>query len=170
MAEITKGTTYYLESLVTDQQGDGVTGLTVTYKVIRCSDNTLLDSGTLTDVGDGAYQGSYFFDNVGQFRVLYFTPTSYLDAIETVNVTNCSNVAISEKIDRILGLSQENYRLFATEWDRAQEMTRGRLRIYPTADDVKNDTNHIAEYEIEAVYGQGKYRHQVVDYQVRRVE
>lgn len=169
MAEITKGTTYYLESLVTDQQGDGVTGLTVTYKVIKSSDNSLKASGTLTDVGDGVYQGSYLFDTVGQYRVVYFTPTTYLDAIETVIVTTCSNVAISEKIDRILGLSQENYRMFETEWDRAQEMTYCKIRIYPTATDVDNDTNHIAEYEITAIYGQGKHRHQVVDYRVKRI-
>lgn len=169
MAEITKSTTYYLESLVTDQQGDGVTGLTVTYKVIRSSDNTVLASGTLSDIGDGVYKGSYLFSVVGQFRVLYFTPTNYLDAIETVNVSDATTVAISDKIDRILGLSMENYRLFDSLWDKSNNMTFTRIRLYPTPEDVDTDTNAFAEYEVRSAYGKGKYRNNVVDYRVKKV-
>jgi len=169
MAEITKGTTYYLESLVTDQNGDGITGLTVTYKVIRSSDNSLLASGSLTDVGDGVYQGSYLFSNNGQYRVIYFSPVGYTNEIETINVSDASNVAISEKIDRILGLSQENYRIFDSKWNADNNMTYGIIKIYENPDDVDTDTNPMAVYEVKAFYGKGKYRNNVVDYRVKKI-
>lgn len=169
MAEISKGTTYYLEDLLTDQLGNGKTGLTVTYKVIRSSDNNLLASGTLTHVGDGVYQGSYLFSNTGQYRILYFAPNLYLDKIETVNVTDATVISVSDKLDRILGLCQENYRLFESEWDKYNNMTFTKIRIYPSAQDVDDDTNWTAEYEVRSVYGPGKYRNNVVDYRVKRV-
>jgi hypothetical protein len=119
MAEINKGTTYYLETLVLDKNGDPTTGLTVTYKVIRSSDNVQLASGSLTDVGDGTYQSSFLFDTNGQYRVLYITPTKYSNDIETVNVTDASSVSVSNKIDRILGLCHENFRVIEPVYNKA---------------------------------------------------
>lgn len=169
MAEISKGTLYYLESLITDQQGAGLPGLTITYKVIRSSDNTVLASGTLTDIGEGVYQGSYLFSSTGQYRALYFTPSNYLNAIETINVSDATAVAISAKIDRILGLSQENYRIFESTWDKYNNMTYCIIKTYHNPDDVDTDTNPLAEYEVRSEYGTGKYRNNVIDYRVKRI-
>ena len=65
MANIDKDTTYFLETLVLDSNGDPITSLLVSYKVIRSSDNSLLDSGSLTHIGNGVYQGSYLFNTIG---------------------------------------------------------------------------------------------------------
>jgi len=169
MAEITKGTTYYLEALLTDQQGYGVTGLTVTYKVIRSSDNFELASGTLNDVGDGVYQDSYLFSANGQFRIVYFTPENYNNKIETVNVTDANNVSVSNKLDRILGLCQENFKIIQPTYNQMGDLVDGIIKIFDSPEDLEADVNPIAVYEVKTTYKQGKNRRQVQEYQVKRI-
>lgn len=148
MAEITKDTIYYLETLVIDRNGDPVTGLTVTYKIIKSSDNSLVTSGTLNDVGFGVYQNSYTFTQLGQYRVLYTTPSKYSDEIETVLVVSAS--ATSDELIRILGLCQENYRLYHPRYDRRGNMLEATIKIYATKADCDNDVNPIATYNVDA--------------------
>jgi len=165
MPSIVKDTTYYLETLVLDSSGDPITSLSVTYKIIKSSDNSLLDSGSLSHIGDGVYQGSYLFDAVGQYRILYITPTQYTDDIETILVENISRQDIYDIVQRTLGLSQENYRLTEQVYNADNCLTSAKIATYPSALDTQNQTNSIAEYIINAVYDTNK---RLIDYKVMR--
>lgn len=165
---IDKNTTYYLEAFVTDAHGEPVAGLTVSYKVIKCSDNSELANGSLTDLGNGIYQGSYLFTTIGQYRVIYNAPYDYTDMIESILVVDPSAVE-SDVLNRILGLSQHNYRIFQQRYDQNQNLTFARIRLYPTATDVDADTNHFAEYEVYAVYGKNNLVNNVIDYRVKKI-
>lgn len=147
---VTKNSTYYLEDFVTDTNGDGISGLSLTYKIYKSSDNSLVDSGSLTDKGNGLYQASYTFNSVGQYRVIYTTPTSYTDEIEGILVEE--QVAQELSLLRILGLVQENYRILNPTYDRNNNMLSATIRIYPSASDVNTNTNAIAEYKVTATY------------------
>jgi len=165
MANIIKDTTYYLETLVLDSNGDPITSLSVTYEVFRSSDNTSIDSGSLTHVGAGVYQSSYLFNTVGQYRVLYITPTQYTNDIETVLVENISNQEIYDIVQRTLGLSQENYRLTEQTYNANNCLTSAKIAIYPSALDTQNQINAIAEYTVSATYdGNNK----LIDYKVTK--
>jgi len=61
-------------------------------------------------------------------------------------------ISISEQIKRILGLSQENYRLFNPEYDSDDNLLSITIRIYPTANDCINDSNMLSEYAVTASY------------------
>ena len=62
---------FYFHLLVTDPNGDSKTGLNVTYIIYKSSDNSIVNSGTLVDVGNGAYEGSYTFTSSGQYYIIY---------------------------------------------------------------------------------------------------
>ena len=149
--EINRNTNYYLELLVTNTAGNGVTGLTITYEIIKSLDNSVIDSGTLSDVGNGIYQDSYVFDTLGQYRILYYVPSPYSNEIESILITDTY-----DKIERILGLSQENYKLFDPTWDADSNMTSCTIRTYPTPADCNADTNPLASYQMTAVYLHGR--------------
>ena len=156
--KITQNSTFYLELFVTGSNGKGVSGLNTTYKIYQSSNDSLIDSGNLTEVGGGIYKKGYTFSNLGQFRIVYYTPSGYEDKVLTIKVVEETADDFSEihaKLNRILGLSQENYRILNPTYiyiGGAAHMTSGIIRIYPSASDCDNDTNHIAEYQITAVY------------------
>lgn len=155
MKTFIKDTTYYLENSVTDQNGDFVSGLIVTYEVRKSIDNSLIASGTMTEEGD-VYKVSISFSVEGQYRALYTTPSGYENGAEVIVVVDATDLtSLNDKLVRILGLSQENYRIFDPIYitKKGQPcMTSATIKIYPSATDVDNDTNAIAEYEIEATY------------------
>lgn len=148
--KVTKNATYYLEAFVTDVNGDGLAGLSLTYSIYKSLDNSLITSGSLVDEGNGVYQASYTFSALGQYRIIYVTPTSYTDEIETVLVED--QVAQEISLLRILGLVQENYRIFDPVYDRNSNMTSATIKIYSSASDVDTDTSPIAQYHITSTY------------------
>lgn len=166
--KIYKGNLYYLELFVTDQNGDPVTGLTTSYTIYKSSDNSLVGSGSLTDVGNGVYQKSYTFNTIGQFRVVYTSPTTYTDEIETILVVD-TQVLATAKLDRILGLCQENYRIINPVYNKYGDLTEGLIKIYANANDVDTDTNPIAIYQIDTTYGAGKEARHVTGYKVKKI-
>ena len=141
--------TYYLEVSIIDRKGDFVSGQTITYTVYKSIDNSIFQSGTLTEVGtSGIYQTSIQFTSVGQYRVEYVTPISYENKIETFIVEE----NLHDLVKRILGLSQENYRLFSPTYDANNNLTSVTVKIYSTATDCENDTNILAQYSMTATY------------------
>lgn len=167
--EINKNTTYYLEILVTNRAGNPVTGLTVPYRIERSSDDVLLASGNLTEVANGVYKGSYLFGNTGQFRILYMPPTPYTNEIEGILVTDQSTVSFNEKIDRILGLSHENFKVIEPVYNGNNDLTEGIIKIYGSAADLEADINPIAVYEVKTEYKQGKYKRLVNEYTCKKI-
>jgi len=73
------------------------------------------------------------------------TPDDY-----KADVSALADIAID--IKRMLGLSQENYKLFNPVYDSDKNLLSVTTKIYPTADDCNNDSNAIAEYAMTATY------------------
>ena len=79
--------THYVEAAATDANGDFASGLTITYEVRKSSDNTLISSGTMSEIGTtGVYKASVTFTAIGQYHVLYTFPIGYRNQVETINV------------------------------------------------------------------------------------
>ena len=80
------------------------------------------------------------------------------DITSETNATSNKNEIIDsldnheELLKRILGLSQENYRIISPTYDSNGNLLTSILRIYPTATDCNNDTNKTAEYHVDATY------------------
>ena len=158
-----------LENAITDQNGDFVSGLTVTYEVRKSVDNSLVASGTMTEEGD-VYKISISFSVEGQYRALYITPTGYENGTETILVEDATDlIALNDKLIRVLGLSQENYKIFNPTYVTKNNqacMTSATIKIYPTPADVDADTNAIAEYTVTATFDNSA---RMTNYKVKKV-
>jgi len=156
-----KNTEIYLELTALDNHGGFISGLSVPYYIYKSSDNTLFASGTMTEIGtSGVYKAPVTFTSIGQYRVEYITPHKYENAIDSIFVEDTN-----EQIERILGLSQENYRIFSPTYDARSNLLSGTVKIYPTAADVDADTNAIATYSITATYNA---QNQMNSYKVKK--
>lgn len=147
---IDKDTTYTIELFVIEVTGEPSTGLTTSYIVYKSSDNSIVDSGSLTEIGDGIYTSSYLFDTLGQYRIVYNTPSGYTDEIESIFVVTES--AKNSDMLRTLGLSDENKKILDTVHDANGNITGATIKIYPSATDFENDTNVLATYEYSSSY------------------
>jgi len=148
---------YYLEIYITDKLGNFASGLTVIYNIYKSSDNSLVASGTLTEYSN-IYRASTSFSEPGQYRIEYITPSKFENAIETIVVTD-----VYDKITRILGLTQENYRLMNPIYDSKGNLIEGVIKIYNNPSDLENDQNPIASYKVTAVHDSSG---NVTDYKV----
>lgn len=103
MLEYRKGHSYYLETTVIDSVGDFIDGLAITYEVRKSDDDTLYASGSMSDVG-AAYKSlvAIPFPDLGQYRVVYFTPQGYENGLEGIIVIDeMSSVAAQEIADAV---------------------------------------------------------------------
>ncbi len=141
---------YYLELFVTDSTGEPVTGLSTSYTIYKSSDNSVVNSGALTEIGGGIYRVLKNFDVLGQFYVIYNTPSDYTDEIENIIVHE--EIAKASVVARILGLSQENLRIVNPIYDGQNNLLSATTKIYNNASDCNNDTNSLATYSLEATY------------------
>ena len=167
---IPKNRTYVLEIVVINCDGDFVSGLNITYEVRKSSDNTLITSGTLSEMsGSETYIDTVTFSTADQYRIVYTSPTGYENGFEQIMVEDIwfddldtLLDTIFDKVCRILGLSQQNYRFTDQVYNSDGCMTSATITIYPSAVDTENDTNAIATYSVTAVYTLGR----LTDYKV----
>ena len=143
-------TLYYLQLFVTDLNGDPKIGLTTTFTIYKSSDNSVITSGSLTDIGNGVYQSSYTFSTLEQYYILYTTPSGYTNGIESIIVEE--EGAKSDTLLRVLGLSKENQKIVDMVHDSNHNLLSSTIRLYPSATDFENDTNVLAIYEMTATY------------------
>lgn len=143
-------TSYYLELFITDLSGNPKTSLTATYSIYKSLDDSLIESGSLIDIGNGIYKKPYIFTELGQYYILYTVPDGYTDEVESILVIQ--DYAKSNDLLRLLGLSDENKRIFDTVHDVNGNLLSATVKIYPSATDLENDTNVLATYNFVATY------------------
>jgi len=143
-------TAYFLELFVTDLSGSPVTGLSPTYVIYKSSDNSVVDSGSFIDEGNGVYHASYTFSALGQYYIIYSTPVNYTDEIENIMVID--RYAREDDLLRALGLTDENKKILDTEHNSDGQLTHAIIELYPSAIDFDNNTNVMATYEYNATY------------------
>lgn len=164
---------YILEVTPIDCDGNNATGLTITYEVRRSTDDVLIFSGSLTEETSGAYTASLTFTEENQYRVFYSTPSDYENGCEKILTEEADFTSIKDILDnildklcRVLGLSQSNYRLTDHVYSPDGCLLSANIHIYPTATDLENDTNKIQEYAMTAVYDTNGL---LIDYKVVEV-
>ena len=144
----------YITAFYTND-GAPATGLSPTVRIRRVSDNALvITDAAMSEVGDGWYKYDYSaYDEELDYaircdggssltnadRYKYAGNESYIDDIDT-KLSNehgygswafsDGTAGINAKLDRILGLTQENYYVDNTVFDGNHNMTSSRVRIY----------------------------------------
>jgi hypothetical protein len=139
-----KDITYYLELTLIDSKGDFVTGQTVTYNVYKSSDESLFDSGTLSEIGtSGVYKASIVFTEARQYRVEYTTPTKYENAIEEILVIENTDESLEEIKNRI-GTPTSGETVISDLNDIKDETDKIQPDIIDVPDDYKADVSALA--------------------------
>ena len=165
MTTLFKDKTYYLETSVIGADGSFVVGLSVTYEIRKNIDNSLVTYGLLAPIGN-IYSTTVLFNSTGLYRVLYTTPDGYENGLELFSVENLSDfradismLATQSSISsmdvllrRILGLSQENYRLFSPTYDTNNNLLSAIIKTYINKNDCNADVNEMALYNLLATY------------------
>ena len=189
-----KNISYKLETIITDLVGNFVSGLIVNYEIRKCSDDSVISSGTMSEV-NSVYVKEITFTEVGEYRVKYITPEGYENGFENIVVDEYDNYKVNisdiwsyvtrtltsgggsggltpeqdSRLTRIAGLSQENYRIFNPTYvtkNHQSCMTLATIKIYPTATDCNADINATAEYRVDASFdNQAK----MIDYKVTKI-
>lgn len=143
-------TVYYLQLFITDINGNPKIGLHPTYTIYKSIDDSIITSGSLTDIGNGIYKTSYTFTEIDKYYIVYNTPNGYTDEVESINII--SDLAKESTLLRVLGLSDENKKIYNTIHDSDGNLTYALVKIYPSSTDFENDTNIMAIYEYNATY------------------
>jgi len=156
----------YIISFFTES-GVPKTGLSPTIDVWQVDNNAhLVVAQAMSEVGGGFYKYDYSaYDALLEYaircdgsavlptgeRYAYAGNEGFHDDIKGIQDTLTS---IDALVKRILGLSQENYRLFETVYDATgQKLIGCTIKIYGSKADCDNDVNPTATYTMEAVYG-----------------
>lgn len=161
--DIKKDSIAYDEFMVVDESDNPVTGLTdgnFTKQLYDPNNNEVANiSGgipvTILEVGDGLYRTSFTPNELGNWVLLVYNATyfpwgkgaSYQSVVE---IPGNAMGGVQALIEKILGLSQSNYRIFSPKYDRNNNLIYSIIKTYPTANDCNNDTNTMAQYELNA--------------------
>ncbi len=166
---IKQSTAHPLIVVLLDNKGDYKTGETITYEVRNSTTNALVTSGTLTNTGN-IYTDSISIATLGEFYVLYFTPTKHENGLEHLIVQANTNDDIQDTLDalgiklcKVLGLVQSNFRLTNQVYSDDGCLLSATMSIYDNASDTNSESNPIATYSIFATYNAEL---ELIDYKV----
>lgn len=155
---IKQNTSHFLIAVILDNQGNYKLSLTITYEVRKSADNSLVISGTLTNIGN-IYTDSIILTDIGEYYILYFTPSKYENGIENIIVQSSDINDIQSSLDalgvslaKVLGLVQSNFRITNQVYNANNCLTSAKIAIYNSALDTTNQVNPIAEYSVSATY------------------
>lgn len=141
-----------LQAQVTAVQGTGFDTATDSLVQIRDTFDTRVPSGVALQ--------STFVNGTGNATA----PTN----IGLWDVLGDGTVSISEiglDIKRVLGLSQENFRITNHVYDANNNLISGVITTYPSSTDLENSTNTLATYVISASYDSSN---RLLTYEVKR--
>lgn len=95
--KVTKNILTNFEVAVQDNYGKFVSGLTVDYEIRKCSDDSVVTSGTATETNN-VYHFSYTFTTAEQYRLEWTTPATYEDGFDTIEVEASAEEQILLKV------------------------------------------------------------------------
>ena len=85
MIEAIKDVSQIFERTLTNNQGNFVTGQTITFEVRNSSTDTLITNGTMTEQNE-VYKFSFTFTSLIEARVKFFTPLNFPNDLESIRV------------------------------------------------------------------------------------
>lgn len=152
----------YFETMILDNNGNFISGLDVNYIITRDIDDTLVVSGTSSE-SNGVYYFKHTFNDVGSYRLKYLTPDNYENGFKQIIVENDNDTVIinniqlhrqetEDRIKYILGLSQQNFRIFDQVYNENNLLISSTIKIYDNPTDCSSDINHLKRYSMDASY------------------
>jgi hypothetical protein len=161
MQTIKIGNEVFEDFTVTDSYHTPVTGLNIgnfDLKIYNGSgiNNTSLVNANLQELGNGNYRLKFTPDSKGIWGIILKNPLYFpYGKGAGVNVIDYDIQDVGDMLKRILGLTQENYYVYDTEFDNDDNMTSSKIRIYSDGNSIGTTNNILAEYNVTATYIDG---------------
>lgn len=162
--------------IVTNRAGNPVTGLIKGDFTIKLFDPDNYDVADISggvsidfeEIIDGFYKISFTPISLGLWTLIVYHSTHFPwgKGQTYKSIDSLVGGTIKDLIERILGLSQENYRIFNQQYDRNNNLISGLIKLYSSADDCENDNNPFAQYQMLATFNR---RNQLTGYKVKKV-
>ena len=143
---------------VLDMTNNLVSGITLSEFSIHLydpTDNEIYNGSnvTISELGDGHYYAEFTPTMIGDYMlVVYHTTYFPWGKSNNIKVFNNDFDTISVVVERILGLTQENFYVDNTIYDTEGNMTSSRIRIYDDSVSVGGSSNIMATYAVSASY------------------
>ncbi len=139
---------------VTNQTGDLISNIPLnefTWNLFDSSDSTSSISIQFVELGNGHYRSKFIPDLIGTWYLVIYHSTYFPYGKQgSIKVYINDIDTIGSKIDRILGLVQENYYLDEIVNNDDNNMISGRIRIYSNSTSVGTNSDIISTYNITA--------------------
>ena len=108
---------------------------------------------TVSELGDGHYYAEFTPGSIGDYMLVVYHATYFpWGKSNNIKVFNNDFDTISVIVERILGLTQENYYVYDTVYNDAGNMTNSKIKIYEQGFTVGGATGVIAEYNVVATW------------------
>lgn len=166
------------EFTVIDENNNFITGLTTldfTIELYNSYNENVANISTgieveVIEVGNGIYRITFTPDDLGSWSLylyhnIYF-PYGKAENYNCVDYLGEINPETEELLKRVLGLSQENYRIFTPVYDTNNNMISATIKIYASALDCENNINPIASYAVTSTYDSN---HRMSTYKVKKI-
>jgi len=149
----------------TEAQIDNIESNVLNYDQYKADVSSLAKENTAQSIKSQTDKMQFTADNDikatldGEVVSLSTDTETQIDNIEnnTNEIKQTLNNEVVTPLQRILGLSQENYILQPIEYNGSGQLTKGRIKIYQNSTDCSNEENEIASYYIEVEYlGDGR--------------
>lgn len=145
---------------IVDESGTRYTGVTgFTFELWNPSNVNVSSTGitvTVTELGTGSYRASYTPNVIGIWKLVIYHATYFpagKDATHRIYINDIDSIgAETDKIKYVLGLSQENFRIYDQVYNVNGNMTSATVRVYSTKTDADADTNQLATYTVTATF------------------
>lgn len=95
-----------IEITVIDENGSFVPDLEITYEIRKSSDDSLFDSGILSE-GSSRYYKIINFTEAGQYNVFYGCPSGYESGMDTIMVSD-SIALTQEEHNQLMAVALQN--------------------------------------------------------------
>jgi len=119
------------------------------------SNNEVYDSTSVnfTELGHGHYRVSFIPNQVGNWMLIVYHATHFSwGKSNTIQVFANDFDSIASMLQKILGLTQENFSVDQTSYDDNNNLLFSRVRIYNDNMSVGTDNNILEEYLMTATY------------------
>lgn len=109
---------------------------------------------TIDEIGNGFYRVKFTPNVLGNWTLVIKNNTYFADG-KGENYTCVSSLGgetLRDWVERILGLSQQNYKVTNQRYDKYTNLIYSIIKTYRTPEDCNNEINPIATYEMTSTW------------------
>ena len=111
---------------------------------------------SISELGNGHYRAKFIPNQVGMwYMVVYHSQYFPWGKSDDIQVYTSDLSKIASELSRVLGLTQENYMLYDTnyvDYQGAKLLSGAKIRIYSDAESVGTDNNILTTYQITSTW------------------